>query len=77
MRYEDLVQGVEYVGRVCGYKDVDLTFELVWVWDNYYVNVWQGKDVLVEHLSVQGDFEQVWEWLSINFPEVDWDEQEF
>lgn len=77
MSYEDLLQGVEYVGRVCGYKNVDLEFELVWVWDDYYVNVWRDGVEVASHLSSRGDFEDVWGWLETFYPDVDWDEQEF
>jgi hypothetical protein len=79
MSYENLVQGGEYIQRVCGYKNVDLDFELEWVWDDYYVNIWadSGTVMVAKHLSSLGDFEAVWAWLATNYPEVDWDEQEF
>lgn len=75
----ELTQGLGWVQDVLGYKGVDLTVELVWVFDDFYVNVWDNfaKKYLVEHLSSRGDFEDVWKWLATHYPEVDWDEQEF
>ncbi len=75
----DLIQGLGYIQDTCGYKEVDLAFELEWMFDDYYVNVWadSGTVKVAEHLSSLGDFEDVWLWLATNYPEVDWDEQEF
>ena len=67
------------IQEVCGYKEVDLAFELEFVYDEYYVNIWadSGTVKVAEHLSSLGDFEAVWAWLATNYPEVDWDEREF
>lgn len=75
----DLVEGLEYVQDVCGYKEVDLAFELEWMHDDYYVNIWadSGTVKVAEGLSVLGDFEDVWAWLATNYPEVVWSEQDF
>lgn len=79
MSVGELISGLEYVQDVCGYKEVDLAFELEWAFDDYYVNVWadSGTVKVAEHLSSRGDFEDVWKWLATNYPEVDWDEQDF
>jgi len=77
MTVGELVSGLDYIRDVCGYKDIDIAFDLVWVFDDFYVNVVREGVIVGEHLSVNGDFERVWAWLETNYPEVDWGEQEF
>lgn len=75
----ELDSELRYLQDVVGYKNVQIEFELVWVFDDFYVNVWdvETKQCLEWHLSSKGDFERVWQWLATNYPEVDWDEQDF
>lgn len=77
MSVGELIGGLEHVRRVCGYKEVDIQFDLEWMFDDYYVNVFRDGVLVAEHLSALGDFERVWAWLETNYPEVDWGEQEF
>jgi hypothetical protein len=72
MSVGELVGGLRHVQDVCGFRDVDLRFELEWAFDNYYVNVWRDGVVVAGLLPVVDDFRCVWEWLAVNYPEFEW-----
>jgi hypothetical protein len=72
MTVGELVAELSYVQAACGFRDIDLRFELEWVFADFCVSVWRDGVVVAERLPVGANFEPVWAWLGVNYPEFDW-----
>jgi hypothetical protein len=72
MTVGELVDELSYVKSACGLQGVDLRFELEWVFADFCVSIWSDDVVVAKHLPVVNNFEHVWAWLGVNYPEFDW-----